>query len=393
LYRRLSPTTQELNSPRQDRFVAKWIEGRVIFMTPTVRIAPPGRRAQAMTIRTPPSIRTFAGEVDFALQAMAAAAALLGEPRLSSQTESLTKEDHTPVTAADFAVQAAVTGLLETSLPGEVLVAEEDARRLQGLAARRWMDQIVASVRRVHPAATEEQVLRWLERGARQPEERFWALDPVDGTKGLLRGGQFAAALALIQDGIPVIGALACPRYDHFGEAGCLALAVRGEGAWALPLGRGEWTRLLVSSTGDPHNGRLLRSVESGPATNRRLEAIRHELGMTAPELRMDSQVKYLALAAGEGDLLIRLPRSGGQRENTWDHAAGVLLVEEAGGLASDLNGERLDFGAGRQMVRNLGVVAGSRRLHEAALAALQRLGLGSPAEGSIGARSNEDDK
>jgi 3'(2'), 5'-bisphosphate nucleotidase len=101
----------------------------------------------------------------------------------------------------------------------------------------------------------------------------------------------------------------------------------------------------------------------------------------------MDSQVKYLALAAGEGDLLIRLPRSGGQRENTWDHAAGVLLVEEAGGRASDLNGERLDFGAGRQMVRNLGVLAGTHPLHEAALVAIRRLGPGSPAKDSAGTR------
>jgi len=340
-----------------------------------------------MTIRPPPSIHNFAAEVDFALRAMEGAAELLDELRRSSQIQSLTKEDRTPVTAADFAVQAAVTGLLERSLPGEVLIAEEDAGRLQGEEARRWVDEIVASVRRVHPAGTEEQVLRWLERGGQQPERRFWALDPVDGTKGLLRGGQFAAALALIQDGVPIIGALACPRYDRFGEEGCLALAVRGEGAWAAPAGGGGWTRLLVSSTADPLHGRLLRSVESGPATNRKLEEIRRELGMTASEIRMDSQVKYLALAASDGELIIRLPRSGGQHENTWDHAAGVLLVEQAGGLASDLNGERLDFGAGRQMVRNLGVVAGNQRMHEAALAALRRLGLGTPAKDLAGVR------
>jgi 3'(2'), 5'-bisphosphate nucleotidase len=88
----------------------------------------------------------------------------------------------------------------------------------------------------------------------------------------------------------------------------------------------------------------------------------------------MDSQVKYLALAAAEGDLHIRLPRRTGRRENVWDHAAGILLVEEAGGRASDLAGERLDFGAGRQLVRNLGIVASNGRLHTAALAALRRV-------------------
>lgn len=337
-------------------------------------------------MKLPPTER-LAAEAEFALRAMRAAAQVLDGLNLSAEAETLTKEDRTPVTVADFAVQAAVAGLLEESFPQEVLVAEEDARWLREGGAQHWMDDVVRSVCSVHPAATEGQILGWLERGAREPERRFWALDPIDGTKGLLRGGQFAATLALIEDGIPVVGALACPRYDRFGGAGCLALAVCGEGAWAAPLGGGDWTRLIVSSTENPFHGRLLRSVESGPATNRRLAEIRRDLGMTAPEVRMDSQVKYLALAAGEGDLVIRLPRSGGQRENTWDHAAGVLLVEEAGGRASDLNGEPLDFGAGRQMVRNLGVVAGNQRMHEAALAALRRLGLGTPAKDLAGVR------
>src|SRR3972149_9514241 len=109
------------------------------------------------------------------------------------------------------------------------------------------MDDVVRLVRLVHPGATPSRVLDWLDRGAGEPTRRFWALDPVDGTKGLLRGGQFAAALALIQDGIPIIGALACPRYDRFSEAGCLALAVRGEGAWAAPLGGGERARPVVT--------------------------------------------------------------------------------------------------------------------------------------------------
>jgi 3'(2'), 5'-bisphosphate nucleotidase len=104
------------------------------------------------------------------------------------------------------------------------------------------------------------------------------------------------------------------------------------------------------------------------------LERIRGELGTKAADARMDSQVKYLALAAAEGDLHVRLPRRTGRRENTWDHAAGVLLVEEAGGRTSDLAGQPLDFGAGRQLVGNLGIVASNSRLHAAALAALRRV-------------------
>ena len=320
-----------------------------------------------------PVTERLAAEVDFALRAMRAAAQVLAGFSPSAAAKKLTKEDHTPVTAADFAVQAAVAGLLEASFPQETLVAEEDAHRLRGGGAQRWMDDVVRSVRLVHPGATPSRVLDWLDRGAGEPTRRFWALDPVDGTKGLLRGGQFAAALALIEDGDPLVGALASPRYIRFGDEGSLAIAVRGEGSWAAPIGEGLWTRLTVSACEDPASARLLRSVESAGGTNRRLSQIRQELGMTAPEIRMDSQVKYLALAAGDGDLIIRLPRLGGRRENTWDHAAGALLVEQAGGRATDLNGDRLDFGAGRQMVRNLGIVASNGRLHGAALVAIGR--------------------
>jgi len=321
-----------------------------------------------------PLTERLAAEAEFALRAMRAAAQVLAGLGPSAAAKRLTKDDRTPVTAADFAVQAAVAGLLEDSFPQETLVAEEDARRLRGGGAQRWMDDVVRSVCLVHPAATRSRVLDWLDRGAGEPTRRYWALDPVDGTKGLLRGGQFAAALALIEDGDPLVGALASPRYDRFGDEGSLAIAVRGEGAWAAPIGGGRWTRLAVSSCEDPVSARLLRSVESAGGTNRRLSQIRQELGMTAPEIRMDSQVKYLALAAGAGDLIIRLPRLGGRRENTWDHAAGVLLVEQAGGHATDLNGDRLDFGAGRQMVRNLGIVASNGRLHQVALAAFKRV-------------------
>jgi 3'(2'), 5'-bisphosphate nucleotidase len=192
----------------------------------------------------------------------------------------------------------------------------------------------------------------------------------------LLRGDQFAVALALIEDGRPIVGALACPRYDRFGDGGCLALAVRNGGAWAAPIDGNDWTRLGVSPTADPSGAVLLRSVESDSMTNRKLTKIRRALGMAGPEVRMDSQVKYLGLASAEGDLLIRLPRLGGGRENIWDHAAGVLLVEEAGGRASDLNGDGLDFGAGRMMTNNLGVLASNGPLHAAALEALRRVAL-----------------
>jgi 3'(2'), 5'-bisphosphate nucleotidase len=72
----------------------------------------------------------------------------------------------------------------------------------------------------------------------------------------------------------------------------------------------------------------------------------------------MDSQAKYGSIARGAGDLYLRLPVSKSYQEKIWDHAAGVVLVQEAGGEVADAWGKPLDFGIGRTLRDNKGVVA-----------------------------------
>ncbi|HLE23729.1 MAG TPA: inositol monophosphatase family protein [Anaerolineales bacterium] len=326
-----------------------------------------------------PAFGRLSREMTFMLQALGAASSVLR--RVGRDIARLEKSDRTPVTIADLAVQAVLTGLLQRAFPEDVLVAEESGELLRRPEAARLLTEVVAAARDVLPEADPAQVLAWLDRGAGGTANRFWTLDPVDGTKGLLRGGQYAAALALIEEGGVALGGLACPRYPDTATGGSFAVAARGAGAWAASSLDGGWTRLAVSDETEPARCRLLRSVESGRATDERLAEVRRALGTTAPEVRMDSQVKYLALAGGEGDLIVRLLRRPGAlasmpasavRENIWDHASGVLLVEEAGGRCTDVLGRDLDFWTARQMESNLGVLASNGALHEAALEALR---------------------
>jgi 3'(2'), 5'-bisphosphate nucleotidase len=94
---------------------------------------------------------------------------------------------------------------------------------------------------------------------------------------------------------------------------------------------------------------------------------------VTAEPVGLDSQAKYALLAAGRGDLLVRLlsSRQPDYREKVWDQAAGSIVVEEAGGRITDLHGRSLDFTAGRTLARNRGLLASNGHLHAAALAAL----------------------
>ena len=67
----------------------------------------------------------------------------------------------------------------------------------------------------------------------------MWALDPIDGTKGFLRGEQFAVCLALIVDGQVQVGVMGCPNLpvdakDKDGEKGCLFITVKGQGAFQV---------------------------------------------------------------------------------------------------------------------------------------------------------------
>ena len=81
----------------------------------------------------------------------------------------------------------------------------------------------------------------------------------------------------------------------------------------------------------------------------------------------MDSQVKYAILAAGEVDMYVRIPHpdSLDYKEKIWDHAAGSLIVSEAGGIVSDILGEKLDFTTGIKLEKNTGVLVSVPAVHQ----------------------------
>jgi len=87
--------------------------------------------------------------------------------------------------------------------------------------------------------------------------------------------------------------------------------------------------------------------------------------------LRVDSQAKYAMVARGDAEIYLRLPR-GDYVENIWDHAAGKILVEEAGGTVTDLTGRPLDFSHGPKLSENRGIVATNGRFHDQVIAAIQ---------------------
>lgn len=321
-------------------------------------------------------------EARFAVEAVREASLLARQIQREMVGEAITKDDRSPVTVADFAVQAVVARRLAEHLSGATLIGEEHAEALlleEGIPA---LEQVTRFARQAIPDATPEEVTGLIDRGAGDPPATFWTLDPIDGTKGFLRREQYAVALALVRDGRVEIGVLGCPelagaRRAAIGGPGSLVLAIRGEGARAQALDGGEWEALRVSSRNDPRQARILRSVEKAHTNTDEIAQLATSLGVAAPSVGMDSQAKYAVLGAGEGDVLLRLlsPSRPDYREKIWDQAAGSIVVTEAGGRISDLDGRELDFSRGRSLARNRGILATNGHLHEALLEGLRTIG------------------
>jgi 3'(2'), 5'-bisphosphate nucleotidase len=321
-------------------------------------------------------------EIKFALHAVRQACQIVQQVQAELVGASLTKDDRSPVTVADFASQALIARLLEEAFPDDPLVAEEDSAALRAAEGRSTLEQVTGFVYRFASGCTPEMVCSWIDRGAAAPGGRYWVLDPIDGTKGFLRGEQYAVALALVIDGQVQLGVLGCPNLSDAyrpdpGGPGSLVVARRGEGTWTTPLDAPwDFERLQVSRREDPADARLLRSVEAGHTNVGQIDEFAHSLGIQADPVGMDSQAKYAVLAAGKGDLMLRLLSAAkpNYREKIWDQAAGSLVVEEAGGKVTDLDGRPLDFTAGRTLANNRGILASNGRLHAAALQALQAI-------------------
>jgi 3'(2'), 5'-bisphosphate nucleotidase len=262
-------------------------------------------------------------------------------------------------------------------------VGEESSADLRTPEGAATLESVTGFVRAAISGASADDVCAWVDRGTADPCERFWTLDPLDGTKGYLRGDQYVAALALIENGQVRLGVLGCPNLGvgcrpDVGGPGTLVLAVRGEGAAYAPMeGDGPWTPMRVSACDDVRQARLMRSFEAGHTNTGQIGQLAECLGVEAEPVRMDSQAKYAVMAVGGGELLFRLlsPKQPDYREKIWDQAAGSIVIEEAGGQVTDLAGKPLDFSKGRRLERNRGVVASNGLLHDAALEALARIG------------------
>lgn len=344
----------------------------------------------------------YSKELNVALLAVQRATQLTKTVFHTNAKGTLEKGDTSPVTIGDFGAQALIISALQHNFPNDEIVAEEEAKDLRenqkvrqtvwGLVQQSKLEDAAGEKELGGAIASPESMLDIIDKGDSKggSKGRIWAIDPIDGTKGFLRGGQYAVCLGLMVDGDVKVGVLGCPNLpvddsealtENIGAdatdaegKGVLFSAVLGQGAASRPLSTGalaNGSKISMKPLSNIADATFCESVEAGHSSQGDAANIAKKLGITKPSVRMDSQAKYGSIARGAGDLYLRLPVRKDYVEKIWDHAAGDLIVREAGGQVTDVEGKRLDFSHGRTLQENKGVIAAPKDVHSKVIEAV----------------------
>uniref|UniRef100_A0A0C9RNF7 3'(2'),5'-bisphosphate nucleotidase n=1 Tax=Wollemia nobilis TaxID=56998 RepID=A0A0C9RNF7_9CONI len=386
------PPCQELNMEEQPQMPSS-CGGESL-----IEVVNPGLRTPILDLGT--DALKLGGKYDkellIAVRAVQLACALcqrVQERLLKNEEKVNSKDDSSFVTVADWSVQAVISSVLSQSFDGEQIsmIAEEDTQAL--IDGSDLLQGVVSTVNECLSEAAmfglsppkkllgTVDVLKAINKGSSKggPTGRHWVLDPVDGTLGFVRGDQYAVALAMIEDGEVVLGVLGCPNYPMRREwlnyhhryyqlmsklspsgsgvwsKGCVISAQKGTGqAWMEPLvndviklGLSNVARpVTVSSIDDPLLATFCEPVEKTNSSHSFTAGLAHSLGLRNRPLRVYSMAKYAAIARGDAEIFMKFARAG-YKEKIWDHAAGVLIIQEAGGVVTDAGGSPLEFSKG----------------------------------------------
>ena len=214
----------------------------------------------------------------------------------SGDTNTQYKSDNSPLTEADLASHHAIVAGLQRLTPDIPALSEESA--------------VISYETRRH----------W---------QRFWLIDPLDGTKEFLkRNGEFTVNIALIENGTPVLGVVHAPALS------LSYFAVQGGGAY-----RQQGDDAPVAIKVAQHNAHEpIKMVGSRSHSDERQDDLLEYLG--GGEIHsMGSSLKLCMVADGSAHLY---PRLGPTME--WDTAAAHSIVLEAGGIVCNSHGEALRY-------------------------------------------------
>ncbi|KAK4130828.1 carbohydrate phosphatase [Trichocladium antarcticum] len=300
------------------------------------------------------------------------------------------KDDLSPVTVADFAIQALLARVLHGAFPHDGFVGEESADELRQSPA--LLSRVLATIAECAGASlfrdADDLCAAIDSCTTASNSARTWVFDPIDGTKTFIRGEQYAINVALLEDGEQILSVVGCPllsadatapifdaSVDPTG-AGCMLFAVRGHGAYVRPLlveTAEVQPRRLPRHADNVTSPDGLRSVtcwallDSGVDTVHK--AVAEQLGVPFPGCDLLGWVpRWAVMALGLANMTVWVYKTRDRHAKIWDHAGAMLLFEEVGGIVTDVHGKPIDLASGRKLEVNFGFVAAPKAVHHLVL-------------------------
>lgn len=219
------------------------------------------------------------------------------------------KADQTPVTSADFAAHRVVVDGLRAAWPEVPVLSEESGQ------------------------------ISWSER---QTWQTYWLVDPLDGTKEFVKkNDDFTVNVALIHHGEPVMGVIFAPVYGltYWAARGLGAFKIDAQGSTPIGVSLREIPRVDAPETAPARPLTIIVSRSHITGANAQFMRDIEQIYREPTVLRVGSSLKLCMIAEGRADVY---PRMGPTSE--WDIAAGQCILEQAGGVVEQLNGQRLRY-------------------------------------------------
>jgi len=266
-----------------------------------------------------------------------------------------------PVTIADYGAQAIIARAIHHVFPDDAIVAEENASDFKRLLRPEEQADIAAWVAAVlGEPVTVQDLITWLDYGQDVASTSKWIIDPIDGTRGFIERQAYIIGVGLVEEGRAMGALMGCPTYGD-GE-----LLVGWDGvAYRMPLyAEGPIKPLCVSARGLGEPIYPVDAITAGRAGADVEKRVKATFALQEPLLpKVYAQLEiYAAIARGESDIFLCKPMTRCSRK-VWDHAAGVALVEAAGGIVTDFEGASLDFSQG-DTIPNQSLIISNGRIH-----------------------------
>lgn len=347
----------------------------------------------------------YARELQTAADAIQQAAKLSQSVISAADKGVIEKDDLSPVTVADFAIQALLTATIHHAFPEDRFVGEESSKDLRDNPA--LLDRVWDLLQRLRdaeaqglcalPASPDQmcEMIDWCGLGVPGGPDsgRVWVFDPIDGTQTFVRGQAYAINVALLEGGRQLLSIVGCPTIPVDAAApitdatvdpsgrGLIAFAARGHGTYVRPLSappdevviRRVEPHARSAAREDLRSVTCFQSLVSG--IDDAHQTIVERLGASFPGCDLLGWVpRWVSLALGAGNMTVWVYKRRDRVAKIWDHAGAMLLFEEVGGKITDVHGKDIDLTAGRKLSANYGFVAAPAKLHGAVLATVHEV-------------------